>query len=87
MGSANQVCNICAPITTQQQSVSVEQILNDMKHAKTEGADAVEVWLDCITNFHPLLHLKIILQNKPLPLLIAHRSFISLQMFLLIILF
>nr|XP_007147104.1 hypothetical protein PHAVU_006G096400g [Phaseolus vulgaris]ESW19098.1 hypothetical protein PHAVU_006G096400g [Phaseolus vulgaris] len=44
-----------------------------MKHAKTEGADAVEVWLDCITNFHPLLHLKIILQNKPLPLLIAHR--------------
>jgi len=74
MGSnTKQVCNICAPITSQQQSVSVEQIVNDMKHAKAEGADTVEVRLDCITNFNPLHHLKIILQNKPLPILIANR--------------
>jgi len=73
MGSANQVLNICAPITNQQESVSVEQIVNNMKLAKEEGADTVEVRLDCITNFYPLLHLKIILQNKPLPVLIANR--------------
>ncbi|XP_022642542.1 bifunctional 3-dehydroquinate dehydratase/shikimate dehydrogenase, chloroplastic isoform X3 [Vigna radiata var. radiata] len=74
MGSANQVFNICAPITNEQQSVSVEQIVNNMNHAKAEGADTVEVRLDCITSFHPLLHLKIILQNKPLPVLIANRK-------------
>ncbi|KAL5156043.1 Bifunctional 3-dehydroquinate dehydratase/shikimate dehydrogenase, chloroplastic [Glycine soja] len=43
---------VCAPITTQQ-SVSVEQIANDMYQAKAEDADIVEVRLDCITNFHP----------------------------------
>ncbi|KOM52910.1 hypothetical protein LR48_Vigan09g156900 [Vigna angularis] len=74
MGSANQVLNICAPMTHEQQSVSVEQIVNNMKHAKAEGADTVEIRLDCITSFHPLLHLKIILQNKPLPVLIANRK-------------
>ncbi|WVY94183.1 hypothetical protein V8G54_033271 [Vigna mungo] len=42
MGSANQVLNICAPITNEQQSVSVEQIVNNMNHAKVEGADTVE---------------------------------------------
>ncbi|XP_047152462.1 bifunctional 3-dehydroquinate dehydratase/shikimate dehydrogenase, chloroplastic-like isoform X1 [Vigna umbellata] len=74
MGSAYQVLNICAPMTHEQQSVSVEQIVNNMKHAKAEGADTVEIRLDCITSFHPLLHLKIILQNKPLPVLIANRK-------------
>ncbi|CAJ1960958.1 unnamed protein product [Sphenostylis stenocarpa] len=73
MDSANQVWNVCAPITTQGRSVSVEKIVNGMKHAKAEGADTVEVRLDCITNFHPLHDLKIILQNKPLPVLIAYR--------------
>ncbi|KAK7337843.1 hypothetical protein VNO77_18430 [Canavalia gladiata] len=73
MGS-NQMSNhsvmICAALTTKQ---SVEQIVNDMHQAKTQGADIVEVRLDCITNFHPLRHLKIILTNKPLPVLIVYR--------------
>ncbi|TKY61439.1 Bifunctional 3-dehydroquinate dehydratase/shikimate dehydrogenase [Spatholobus suberectus] len=64
---------VCAPITTQQ-SASVEQIVNDMHQAKAEGADIVEVRLDHITNFNPLRDLKIILQNKPLPVLIVNRT-------------
>ncbi|XP_020204553.1 bifunctional 3-dehydroquinate dehydratase/shikimate dehydrogenase, chloroplastic [Cajanus cajan] len=62
---------VCAPITATQRSVSIEQIVNDMHQAKAEGADLVEIKLDCITNFNPRRDLKIILQNKPLPVLIV----------------
>ncbi|KAL2345742.1 hypothetical protein Fmac_007027 [Flemingia macrophylla] len=62
---------VCAPITTTQQSVSTEQIVNGMHQAKAEGADMVEIRLQCVTNFNPLHDLKVILQNKPLPVLIV----------------
>ncbi|KAH1259375.1 Bifunctional 3-dehydroquinate dehydratase/shikimate dehydrogenase, chloroplastic [Glycine max] len=63
---------VCAAITTHQY-VSAEQIVNGMHQAKAEGADIVELRLDCITNFHSHHDLKIILQNKPLPVLIVNR--------------
>ncbi|XP_027353008.1 bifunctional 3-dehydroquinate dehydratase/shikimate dehydrogenase, chloroplastic-like [Abrus precatorius] len=61
---------VCVPLTTQQ---SVEQLVNDMHQAKAQGADIVEISLDSITNFHPLRDLKIILTNKPLPVIIVNR--------------
>ncbi|KAL5136036.1 Bifunctional 3-dehydroquinate dehydratase/shikimate dehydrogenase, chloroplastic [Glycine soja] len=64
---------VCAAITTHQY-VSAEQIVNGMHQAKAEGADIVELRLDCITNFHSHHDLKIILQNKPLPVLIGDEN-------------
>ncbi|KAL5770778.1 hypothetical protein ACOSP7_014932 [Xanthoceras sorbifolium] len=60
---------ICAPLMAQ----SVEQMVGDMHRAKAQGADVVEVRLDCIHNFQPHQDLQIILKNKPLPVLIAYR--------------
>lgn len=60
---------ICAPLMAQ----SVEQILSNMYQAKAEGADVVEIRLDCINNFQPRKDLEIILKKKPLPVLIVYR--------------
>ncbi|XP_062144759.1 bifunctional 3-dehydroquinate dehydratase/shikimate dehydrogenase, chloroplastic-like [Alnus glutinosa] len=60
---------ICAPLVAQ----SVEQMVIDMKQAKAEGADVVEVRLDYIKNFQPRQDLEIILRNKPLPVIIVYR--------------
>ncbi|KAE8010114.1 hypothetical protein FH972_006507 [Carpinus fangiana] len=60
---------ICAPLVAQ----SVEQMVIDMKQAKAEGADVVEVRLDYIKNFQPRQDLEIILRNKPLPVMIVYR--------------
>ncbi|KAA8545023.1 hypothetical protein F0562_019760 [Nyssa sinensis] len=60
---------ICAPLMSQ----SVDQIVNDMYQAKAQGADVVEIRLDCINNFQPHQDLEIILRNKPLPVLIVYR--------------
>ncbi|XP_060667918.1 bifunctional 3-dehydroquinate dehydratase/shikimate dehydrogenase, chloroplastic isoform X4 [Ziziphus jujuba] len=60
---------ICAPLTAQ----SVEQMVSDMRKAKAQGADLVEIRLDCIENFLPHKDLEIILRNKPLPVLIVFR--------------
>lgn len=60
---------ICAPLVAQ----SVEQMVIDMKQAKAEGADVVEVRLDYIKNFQPRQDLEIILGNKPLPVMIVYR--------------
>lgn len=60
---------ICAPLMAQ----SVEQVLSNMYQAKAEGADVVEIRLDCISNFQPGKDLEIILTKKPLPVLIVYR--------------
>lgn len=60
---------ICAPLTAQ----SVEQMVNEMVQAKAQGADLVEVRLDCIRDFTPHKHLPVILTNKPLPVIIVYR--------------
>lgn len=52
---------------------SVEQMVSDMYGAKAQGADVVEVRLDCITNFQPRQDLQTILGKKPLPVLIVYR--------------
>ncbi|GER32937.1 shikimate dehydrogenase [Striga asiatica] len=61
---------ICAPLMAQ----SVEQTLNEMQQAKMEGADVVEIRLGCNPSFEPLRDLKILLENKPIPVSVVCRS-------------
>ncbi|KAK6119146.1 hypothetical protein DH2020_047122 [Rehmannia glutinosa] len=61
---------ICAPLMAQ----SVEQMLKDMHQAKIEGADVVEIMLDCINDFEPPRDLKLLLENKPVPVVVVCRS-------------
>lgn len=58
---------ICAPLMAQ----SVDQMFVEMQQAKAQGADFVEVRLDCIENFQPLKDLQFLLVNKPLPVVIS----------------
>ncbi|KAL2234365.1 UNVERIFIED_CONTAM: Bifunctional 3-dehydroquinate dehydratase/shikimate dehydrogenase, chloroplastic, partial [Sesamum indicum] len=51
---------------------SVEQMLSDMHQAKMEGADVVEIRLGCISNFQPHRDLKLLLENKPLPVVVVY---------------
>ncbi|KAA8536928.1 hypothetical protein F0562_029406 [Nyssa sinensis] len=72
MGSLGMLENstkICAPLMSQ----SIDQMVSDMYQAKAEGADMVEIRLDCIKNFQPHQDLRILLKNKPLPVLIVYR--------------
>ena len=72
MGSVGVMANsakICALLL----SHSVEQLVRDMYEAKAQGADVVEIRLDCINDFRPRQDLEIILKNKPLPVLIVYR--------------
>ncbi|XP_011078708.1 bifunctional 3-dehydroquinate dehydratase/shikimate dehydrogenase, chloroplastic-like [Sesamum indicum] len=59
---------ICAPLMAE----SVEQMLSDMHQAKMEGADVVEIRLGCISNFQPHRDLKLLLENKPLPVVVVY---------------
>ncbi|KAL4341047.1 hypothetical protein GQ457_08G013650 [Hibiscus cannabinus] len=59
----------CAPLMAE----SVEQMVEEMKQAKAQGAQLVEIRLDHINNFQPHRHLQIILKNKPLPAIIVYR--------------
>ncbi|KAL0360970.1 UNVERIFIED_CONTAM: hypothetical protein Sradi_3781500 [Sesamum radiatum] len=52
---------------------SVEQMLRDMHQAEMEGADVVEIRLDCISNFQAHRDLKLLLENKPLQVVIVYR--------------
>ncbi|KAL3516187.1 hypothetical protein ACH5RR_023089 [Cinchona calisaya] len=73
MGSVGFLKNsttICAPVMAE----SVEEMLKDMKVAKAEGADAVEIRLDCIKGFQPRRDLEILLRNKPLPVITVFRA-------------
>ncbi|KAL8528094.1 hypothetical protein ACS0TY_005781 [Phlomoides rotata] len=58
---------ICAPLIAE----SVEQMMNDMHQAKMEGADVAEISFDCI---HHFLDLKLLLQNKPIPVALVFRE-------------
>ncbi|GFP93960.1 bifunctional 3-dehydroquinate dehydratase/shikimate dehydrogenase chloroplastic [Phtheirospermum japonicum] len=59
---------ICAPIMVQ----SAEQMLNGMNQAKMDGADVVEINLECIYNFEPWRDgLKLLLENKPIPVVVV----------------
>ncbi|KAF5453933.1 hypothetical protein F2P56_023642 [Juglans regia] len=69
IGMLNNSTLICAPLMAQ----SVEQMVSDMYEAKAQGADVVEVRLDCIKNFQPRQDLQTILRKKPLPVLIVYR--------------
>ncbi|KAJ6876929.1 hypothetical protein NC651_029829 [Populus alba x Populus x berolinensis] len=60
---------VCAPLMAR----SVEQMVVDMQIAEAHGADAVEVWLDCINGFQPSQDLETIIRNKPLPVIIVYR--------------
>lgn len=48
-------------------------MMDDMYKAKQEGADIVEVMLDCVKNFRPQQDLEVIFKNKPLPVIIVCR--------------
>ncbi|CAI9102369.1 OLC1v1000632C3 [Oldenlandia corymbosa var. corymbosa] len=61
---------VCAPLMAE----SVEQMLKDMNRAKAEGADVVEIRLDCIKNFQPQRDLQILLRNKTLPVITSFRA-------------
>ena len=52
---------------------SIEQLVSQMHQAKAQGADLVEIRLDCIEDFEPRKDLEIILRNKPLPVIIVYR--------------
>jgi 3-dehydroquinate dehydratase/shikimate dehydrogenase len=72
MGSVGVLTNsvmVCAPLMAQ----SVEQMVIDMHSAKAQGADVVEVRLDCINKFQPSQDLETIIRNKPLPVIIVYR--------------
>lgn len=52
---------------------SVDQVIDEMHKAKAQGADVVEVRLDCIKHFQAHQDLEIILKSKPLPIIIVYR--------------
>lgn len=56
---------ICATLVAQ----SLEQMLKGMHQAKIQGADAVEISLDCVTDSD----LQFLLQNKPIPVVLVSR--------------
>ena len=72
MGSIGVLTNstmVCAPLMSQ----SVEQMVSDMYRAKAQGADVVEIRLDCVKDFKPPRDVEFILENKPLPVVIVYR--------------
>ncbi|KAF7138955.1 hypothetical protein RHSIM_Rhsim07G0176900 [Rhododendron simsii] len=72
MGSVGVLTNsalVCAPLMSQ----SVKQMVSDMHEAKAQGADVVEIRLDCVRDFRPHQDLEFLLKNKPLPVVIVYR--------------
>ncbi|KAE8713291.1 Bifunctional 3-dehydroquinate dehydratase/shikimate dehydrogenase [Hibiscus syriacus] len=69
MGLVKNSTMICAPLMAE----SAEQMVEEMKQAKAEGAQLVEIRLDHINDFQPRRYLPIILENKPLPVVVVYR--------------
>lgn len=72
MGSVGVLKNtttICAPLM----SSSVEEMVSDMYKAKAQGAHVVELRLDCLKIFDFPRDLRLLLNNKPLPVIIVYR--------------
>lgn len=60
---------VCAPLA----APTVAELVEGMYKAKEEGADLVEIRLDCLTPFNPTQDLRTLLANKPLPVVIVFR--------------
>lgn len=56
---------ICATLAAQ----SLDQMLKGMHQAKVQGADAVEIALDCVADSD----LEVLLRNKPIPVVLVSR--------------
>ena len=69
VGAFKNSAMVCAPLMAQ----SVEQMVIDMQSSKAQGADVVEVRLDCIDKFRPSQDLETIIRNKPLPVIMVYR--------------
>nr|GEU88503.1 bifunctional 3-dehydroquinate dehydratase/shikimate dehydrogenase, chloroplastic-like [Tanacetum cinerariifolium] len=72
MGSVGVVRNatmVCVPLMSEY----VEKMVGDMFEAKIEGADMLELRLDCLKDFHPKRDLPTLLSNKPLPVVVVYR--------------
>ncbi|KAI3669321.1 hypothetical protein L6452_40553 [Arctium lappa] len=72
MGSVGVLRNttmVCVPLM----SHSVEQMVSDMYQAKVEGADLVELRLDCLKEFNHHRDLHTLLRRKPLPVAVVYR--------------
>lgn len=63
---------ICGVLMSQ----SVEEMVSDMYKAKAQGADVVELRLDCLKTLCFPQDLHLLLDNKPLPVIIVYRYFI-----------
>lgn len=57
---------ICATLAAAQ---SLDQMLKGMHQAKVQGADAVEIALDCVADSD----LEVLLRNKPIPVVLVSR--------------
>lgn len=60
---------ICAPVMAD----SVDQMLSQIKSAKDQGADLVELRLDFLKNFSPRQDLEVLLKQSALPTLVTFR--------------
>lgn len=60
---------LCSPVMGE----SVDQMLSQIRKAKEQGADLVEVRLDFLKNFSPKQDLEILLKQSPLPTLVTYR--------------
>ncbi|XP_058077169.1 bifunctional 3-dehydroquinate dehydratase/shikimate dehydrogenase, chloroplastic isoform X2 [Magnolia sinica] len=68
-GMASNPTLLCVPLV----SKSVEQMVVEMRQAKANGADLVEIRLDHLANFQPRTDLEILLKDRPLPALMTYR--------------
>lgn len=54
-------------------SRSVEEMVSDMFKAKAQGADVVELRLDCLKGFRFPRDLGLLLNDRPLPVIVVYR--------------
>ena len=52
---------------------TIEKMVIQMHQAEAQGADVVEIRLDCVLDFQPRNDLETILRNKPLPVIFVFR--------------
>eukprot|EP00268_Persea_americana_P020096 TRINITY_DN20350_c0_g1_i4.p1 TRINITY_DN20350_c0_g1~~TRINITY_DN20350_c0_g1_i4.p1 ORF type:complete len:560 (+),score=104.85 TRINITY_DN20350_c0_g1_i4:223-1902(+) len=72
MGSGGMGSNstlLCVPLV----SKSVEEMMDEMRRAKSSGADLVEIRLDHLQSFRPRPDLEILLKDRLLPALVTYR--------------
>ncbi|KAI5074116.1 hypothetical protein GOP47_0010077 [Adiantum capillus-veneris] len=62
-------CHLCAPLVAK----SAEEMREQMHLAHLQGADIVELRLDHIAHFNPLVDLPLLLKDRPLPAIVTYR--------------